>query len=575
MRITLAYLIFFSALFVFNSCDRAHENSSKVSLTMPTAKPQSFSLNSTVSVNSVTALNDWAPIIPTGFAGDQPVNCYFVAVSGPDPILRSRACYKTVNSTTSSTNQPLFAYGFIAGPIPEGQTINLEVPSGPDRVFKILAAHATSLAECRPEFGKENLSKPYVLGEVGRINLEPNVDATVTVPVSFDQNQYVDGCDLVAPPPAPAAPPTHINVEFENPLFGENVYDNQCVPTMVSITDTSGIITFMNSADLTLGFRTDNSSDQSSYLDFYRCANSISADSTFVFPKNVFKAKRWLRVDSSWASATSLGLHLHPPALTLRGAPSKRFAVSTQFVYLANVPNFIRNDTCYPIFFSKRSVDSSLDATLNSDDVTISAQNATAGSIISFHTSNTCSGAGTTNFTSGPYPNIKYDKIYFKTSGVPIGDAVNFTVANTSVSSDNTHFKSILKGGLDSFNRFKVKGPIEIKRLTSAICHGPFKLYLTNEIDTETQNKQTTNRNFRFLYNDATVQFYQTPDCSTGIINSSNTAGTIHLSVPPNETSKEFYLKVSAVAISGDRTVTVIDDEKGLNHLFKIFIEVP
>lgn len=574
MRITVVYLLFFITFSLFNACDRSQSEKSKVLLTLPSVSSSASFSNSVATINSVNALNDWAPIIPTGFNGDQPVNCYFVAVSGPDPILQNRSCYKTISSSTGSSNQILFNYGHIAGPLPQGQTIELEVPSGPDRVFRVFASHASSLAECKPGFSKEGFSKPYLLGEMGRVNLLPSIETTVSIPVSFDSNQYVDGCDLVAPPPTPIAPPSSLVVEMINPLFGEQVYDGQCVPVNVSITDSSGLITFMNSSDLTLGFRTNTATDYNSYLDFYRCSNSISADNTFVFRKNTFKEKRWLKVDSGWIGAVSMGINPNPTTLSIKPVPISRQAVGTTQTNLANIPDYIKNDTCYPIVFSKRSLDSSSDMSIASVDFTFTTQLSGAGAI-TFHNINNCTDAGITSLTTGPYSSIAADIKYFRASNVPIGSSINFKITNTATSSDQTNYTAKLKGGSDLANRFKIKGPTEIKRHLLPLCHGPFRLFLTNEIDSESVNNLTTNRNFRFLYNDATVQIYPFPGCSVGQISSSNVTGTTHLSIPPGATSKEFYLKVSSTAISGDRTITVFDDERGLNYFYKVFINVP
>lgn len=567
-------LIFISLILFFTACERASDDTSKISIQMP-GNSSSFASSRMTSLNSVGAMGDWSPIVPSGFSGSEPINCYFVAVSGPHPALNSRACYQT---DANNVNIPTFSYGFLAGPVAAGEILELSVPSGPDRVFRLMGMYANSAADCNTNFSKQYLSKPYKVGEVGAVNLVPNVETQVAIPISFDSSKYVDGCDLVAPPIAPTVPPTHINVQFANSIFGQNVYNGQCLPVNVFITDLLGSVIFPTRDPIpSLQFVDSSLNTINSFESFSACSTSPpSATSSFIFPANSFIEKRWLSVDSGWFGKTYIGLQNTPAGLAVRTNPLRFNTTSggSDFVYAAQVPTFIKNGTCYPIHFTRRAINNSGDPSLASANVSVSASVA-GGSFIFYGNDPNCSGGGTSTY-SQTYTLASSDTTYVKFANVPIGTAVGFKIERQAVSTDTTEFKSLVKDGDNDSGRFRIKGLTELIRLSSDACYGPYKLFLHNNLESEISNNSGANRNFRFSLplTASGVELSLAPNCNT-TINPTISVGTTHLSIAPNRTSEIFFVKVRSNAISGDKTIKVHDDATNMSFDLKIRVNVP
>lgn len=568
-------LIFISLILFFTACERASDDTSRISIQMP-GNSSSFASNRITSLNNVGALGDWLPIVPSGFSGSEPINCYFVAVSGPDPALNSRACYQT---DANNVNLPTFNYGFLAGPVAAGEILELSVPSGPDRVFRLMGMYANSAADCNANFTKQYLSKPYKVGEVGAVNLVPNVEAQVTIPISFDSSKYVDGCDLVAPPVAPTAPPTHINVQFATPIFGQNVYNGQCLPVNVFITDLLGSVIFPTRDPIpNLQFVDNSMTIKSSFESFNACSTGTPvATSSFYFPANSFVEKRWLYVDSGWAGKIHIGLQNTPASLAVRTNPLRYNTAfgGSDFVYAAQVPTFIKNGTCYPIHFTRRSINSSGDPSLASADVTVSASVA-GGSFTFYGNDPNCSGGGAASTYNQTYTLASSDTTYVRFANVPIGTAVGFKIERQANFTDTTEFKSLVKDGDNDSNRFRIKGLTELKRLSNDTCYGPYKLFLHNNLESEVSNNSGADRNFRFSLplTASGVELSLAPNCNT-TINPTISVGTTHLTIAANRTSEVFFVKVRSNAISGDKTIKVHDDARSMSFDLKIRVNVP
>lgn len=169
-------------------CDRLakENNDARISIHFPTVD-QSQMNPSPAPISTL----DFSTIEPTGFSGLYPINCFAVMASGPDSPMRINSCGR------KDSTIPRFPVGILAGAIPAGQSIALDVPSGVDRVLKVIGFHAITLAACgnlKDSPNNSGLSKPYVLGEVGALKLDPGTSIEVPVPLSFNASKWFDDC---------------------------------------------------------------------------------------------------------------------------------------------------------------------------------------------------------------------------------------------------------------------------------------------------------------------------------------------------------------------------------------------
>lgn len=85
----------------------------------------------------------------------------------------------------------------IAGGVAVGSTLNINVPSGNDRVFT-LVGFKTQNNYC-PNFVSDKLdetkmSKPYFIGEVGGIKLNPGENKTLQIQMKYNSEAWFDDC---------------------------------------------------------------------------------------------------------------------------------------------------------------------------------------------------------------------------------------------------------------------------------------------------------------------------------------------------------------------------------------------
>lgn len=172
----------------FVGCTRPAETS-KLTFSFP--KPQVMShkseyFKSTVLTSSGTP---WSGSI----SASSEINCYIVAVGGPQPDLEMNNC------KAKNTNQVLATFGPLEGGVPAGQSISIEVPSGPDRRIYLFGTKA-STEGCidftinGPPQGKN--SYPRLLNTVTK-SLSPGEQTiTMSVPASLANLPEVDQCEV-------------------------------------------------------------------------------------------------------------------------------------------------------------------------------------------------------------------------------------------------------------------------------------------------------------------------------------------------------------------------------------------
>lgn len=211
------------SLIVLGACERNAGGTSKISIQFPEVVKTS---NKTiVTMSSTASTEEWSSVVPTGFSGAYPFNCFGVYVSGPEPALRANQCGR------EGAAAPMKYIGKWKGAVTAGKSVELEVESGKDRVVGIFGFHASDLSACKDLTGtaqmdKALLSKPYFLGEKGQLEFLPAQTLAVPVALSFDSNQWFDECkgpdfqnNGSSPSPSPLPSPNF--VDFGNGSDGD------------------------------------------------------------------------------------------------------------------------------------------------------------------------------------------------------------------------------------------------------------------------------------------------------------------------------------------------------------------
>ena len=121
------------------------------------------------------------------------VNCYVVAVGGPEPELRGNYCKE------KTTDAELFRFGPFEGGIPAGSQISIDVPSGSARKVILLALQAQPGA-CRsfknqgPASGQ--VSYPRVVG-IKSVDLSPGTaNVSFAIPTNLTALSQIDDCSV-------------------------------------------------------------------------------------------------------------------------------------------------------------------------------------------------------------------------------------------------------------------------------------------------------------------------------------------------------------------------------------------
>lgn len=197
--------------FVFAlGCTRKMDESSQISIKFPSA-------SSVMAQQSVGALSTkWTVSDPTV---SSEINCYAVAVSNAgDASSNPNACYNENQAT-------VFRAGVIYGGFAAGTTAQLEVPSGSQKVIRLIGFKTTSVSSCiavdlQPGgFSTSQFSAPFVLDQVikdlapGVAEVELNVPSTIPVanrfedcaPYSFERTGSVPTLSVTSISPANGA----------------------------------------------------------------------------------------------------------------------------------------------------------------------------------------------------------------------------------------------------------------------------------------------------------------------------------------------------------------------------------
>lgn len=173
------------------------QKSSQLKITLPATTNKPIISQ---SVSSQSAGN-WGQPDPTTIAQ---VNCYAVAVSGPENSMQTYTC-------TDTSNNVVMRPGVIVGAVQAGLDVIVDVPSGADRDIYLIGFVAASSSACSdfevsggPDHA--NLSHPHILAQTRR-SLDPGT-VQVELTASLSGAIKFNHCDKFGAEPSGPPPPS-------------------------------------------------------------------------------------------------------------------------------------------------------------------------------------------------------------------------------------------------------------------------------------------------------------------------------------------------------------------------------
>lgn len=126
------------------------------------------------------------------------LNCFIVFVGGPEQDLQRNTC-PTLGSSANGIPSRNINFGLLFGGFAPSSEISLELPSGNDRVLHLVGIRVSAPEICR-DFkafgfpGKNESSKPFIIGTVDRLQLEPAKTIEVPIKMAFDSSNGIEKC---------------------------------------------------------------------------------------------------------------------------------------------------------------------------------------------------------------------------------------------------------------------------------------------------------------------------------------------------------------------------------------------
>lgn len=389
----IIFLVLMSISFLF-SCQRATENSStQISIQLPGNNSQSISqiISQSTQVTTLSDINlndegndeNFLSDLPTGFtaSGARPINCYLIAVSGPEAQFQRNSCYKD-GAVAGTVNSSYYAFGPYLGLKPAGSVIEMDVAPGPDREVLIFGLHAVDIATCNDlkinKPSKTNFTKPHLLGRSAKMRFEPG--KTLTIPIQMVEpvvaNQ-VDDCKM----DDDEGPRIADFIGIENRSFPQNILrkpisvGSACEPIDVVLKSggqygSGGVTTTAVTAELkstVSGVTT----TRNTYVDYSACITSGDIGSaTFSIPAG----SSFRRVWAKFVSGDNASGDFSVAAANLNTASSHFDLITSSTVYKFDLitPRAVKPNQCHEVRVNYRTVAGALSADISSQDFTIS-----------------------------------------------------------------------------------------------------------------------------------------------------------------------------------------------------------
>lgn len=578
---------------IFSCTRKVNDNQSAITVQLP-AIAQSTSVLSQEKINVLS--NDdldesevdddtFSTVMPTGFvagANLYPINCYIVAVAGPDSKLKQNYCGK---KSASGEVLKTYEFGPFMGLKPAGENIEMLVDAGDSRKIVVFGLHAINSADCRDLISgkppKSSLSKPHFLGESSLMKFEPGKSITVPVnlanPVATNQ---VDDCEFPALDNRQTLPLANFigveNQSFPRDFFRKPVSAGQfCEPLDIRLKNGGqygqpAILSSPQNATVKL-----NGTAIETFTDYNTCTGASSGDFTVPIAVGEAFKRVWFRTVSSTPASADMTVET-----TGLETSTKSFLVNMSLPYKFDLifPGKIVANECYKAVVNYRKIDGSYFAETSSFDFTMSSNSGpSTPAVADFYSDASCLTA-TSSFTM-PVSQV-FKEIYFKVSpanasgiqsfGVnaqqvtdPVPPfAVNHEYTGVSINSEIASIPFIAQMRFNFKNYFKtgICVPLNLEYLDQK---GNFRIApLTGNINIVDSESNLLN---------VSVFANTAGDCSSGEIFQSNIKTT---SVRVGGNPVKLAVKVISTATFGERTLT-INLNDGIKRSLKFFVLNP
>lgn len=377
-------LIYCLSFLLFWGCTRAVDSpNSKVIIQLPAEATQAYAANSTNKLEAYSegvfgdSEEDFLGITPNGYtpvsvpSPNQPINCYLVAVKGPEEFMNRNSCKSDSSNGATSIS---YTFGPKLGLRPAGSTLELEVTPGDNREVLIFGLHATVPAECKdlslnPK--KSFLSHPYFLGKSAPMKFEPGKEVTVPIDListlsSEFASKKIDDCKFENDLPPPAA--TSIQITTQKAPYG---YFQQptaapvCYPIDIELRTTSSPFSQLGYLSTPITTQINESNGSATPLALYQnyndCSVNNSASNQLFLDTNISTKRVWSRINPSTESvnlsvAVPLGSNLK------NNSTQFNFLLGTPRIIDPALPSKLKTDVCYPLhFYFKFAISGNLD----------------------------------------------------------------------------------------------------------------------------------------------------------------------------------------------------------------------
>ncbi|XGC80946.1 hypothetical protein ACES2L_00425 [Bdellovibrio bacteriovorus] len=334
-------------------CDRlAMDEKTKVQIQLPSLTP---SLSKATDVSAASTDDESRPV-PTGFTGDRPINCFMIAAGGPEEALQRNVCYR--KNDTSFAQRKI---GMWVGGAPAGSALSFDVPSGKDRVIYVIGFYAAEGA-CKdfkvnsfPEH--DVMSSPYLVGEVGALELKPGETKDLPIKVSFNEANRFDTCDGPDFPDdghsdGPTGPgtsaPTQLHITKE--WFPYNAFSSDtCQSFDLALRDSYGRHSSFPVAITVAPTIEINGSSQPIYNSWEECQAGSSPQSSITIPAFQDRKQVVFKTPYDPTTATiSAAVTSAPNGVTVFG--SGQFPIHDKYATSMDIegPWGVLPDVCYP-----------------------------------------------------------------------------------------------------------------------------------------------------------------------------------------------------------------------------------
>lgn len=245
--ISFNYLILLFVL-IISAC-QSSQNSGMTTITLQIPNKEELKNLSLKSKSSSKVKEMFLGVPQNSFAN---LNCFYLLINAPNETsFNSNRCYKSDGTT--------FAFGYLAGPFIQGQSVSIQVPSGSNRsIYAAGVYSATGSCDNISPFlseyiGASKTSNPVLLGSLTSLNFLPNSIMDINIPVTTNLDDIHGSLNQCTGPILNYGDPASYDINIQN----NAKYMNQdtCVPAQVSILDKNGHLVNMNNRIDSIGFQ--------------------------------------------------------------------------------------------------------------------------------------------------------------------------------------------------------------------------------------------------------------------------------------------------------------------------------